>query len=183
MQTIDFDKLGTGAAKHQTLSVRVKFPEAFDFPDFDVKTMKKGLREIGQRIAKISRQKVSTKGVSEPGEYPGRTSGTLRRAIRRDVSKSGFSVTVKTKKTRAMNDVFYPAFVFYGHRGPKTRNERDNVGHKTTDGEKVAGPRLNWITDAVEEYGTHRIIANLNELMDTAIIPKLIRFEKGGEHL
>lgn len=56
---------------------------------------------------------------------------------------------VRPTKTSKMR-VFYPAFVVYGHRGPRT--DSDNQQSKKRKGNKVALPRENFIAVVAEEY-------------------------------
>lgn len=158
------------------LNLEITFPNGFKYPDFDIKTLKKGLRKNGSLVAKEAKRLVSKKGVSEPGEYPGRQSGALRRSIKAKVSRPGYTVTVKPYKIPAMGEHFYPAYVYYGHRKPKVRTAKDDRDHRKTVGEKVAQPRANFVIDAGNNVGKGLLFKNLTGLMNEALAAKEIRF-------
>lgn len=130
--------------------LNVKTPDGFKFFDFELKPIKAGLRAVGKEVAKESKKAVSKKAVSKPGEFPGMQSGQLKKAIKYKVSRSGRSVWVVATRTEAMKD-YYPAFVVYGHRAPKT-DSIDQRGKKRK-GKKVAEPRKNYITEIAKNYG------------------------------
>lgn len=158
--------------------VQVQFQKPLSFPDFDTKALKKAHREIGKGLSRIAKRLVSQQGLSRPEENPGRDSGLLRRSIGYRVSRSGFSVTVLNKPNKAMPE-FYPAFVYYGHRGPGTdrdqygRSDRRQQGRKRI-GNKVAKPRNNWIVQSAELYTAQRYGAVMKNVLDQAIKPGVI---------
>jgi hypothetical protein len=152
------------------LNLEITFPTGFKYPDFDIKTLKKGLRENGSVISKEAKGLVSSKGVSEPGGIIGRDTGITRRAIKAKVSRPGFTVTIKPYKTAAMGKDFYPAFTYYGHRAPKTRKASD--ANKKVTGTKVAAPRANYMVEAGEKIGKEKLFTNLSQLMTKALDAK-----------
>lgn len=90
--------------------------------DFDKRAIRKVLRVEGGQIRKIARRLVARRGVSAPGQMPGRASGTLMRAIKVKVGSGGFWAKVAPYKTSEMK-VFYPAYLFYGtSRGLEKRD-------------------------------------------------------------
>lgn len=99
--------------------------------DFRASGVRKSMRKAGRVVTKEARRLVSRRAISGPGEYPGRDSGELRRSIEAKVSRSGFLVNIRHKKTAAM-DAFYPAFLHYGSK------------------ENNLEPRGNYIVDALE---------------------------------
>lgn len=129
--------------------LEVRTPDGFTFWDFEKKVIKSELRKTGNDVAKEARQRISKRAVSKPGEPPGRDSGVMHSSIRVSVRKSGRAVYVRPIKTSKMR-VFYPAFVVYGHRGPRT--DSDNQQSKKRKGNKVALPRENFIAVVAEEY-------------------------------
>nr|DAK90222.1 MAG TPA: Putative head tail adaptor [Caudoviricetes sp.] len=159
------------------LDVEVRFPKGFKYADFDVKTLKSGLRKEGREIARVAKNLVRQKGVSKPDEYPGRDTGVLQKSIKPKPSRPGFSVVIKPWKTDQMGKDFYPAYVYYGHRGPRTRTAADNRRRKKTAGKKVAQPRKNFMVDATKMVGEDRIESNLAHLMDKALAAKEITFK------
>lgn len=155
--------------------ITLRIPKGFKYADFDVKALKKGLRKEGGEIAKEARKLVSKKDVSAPGENPGRDTGTLRKSIKNKVSKSGFTATIKPWKIPAMGEHFYPAYVYYGHRGPKSRTAKDERTHRKTTGEKVAQPRANFMVEATKRVGEAKIETSIAKLMDDALASKEIK--------
>lgn len=90
--------------------------------DFDKRAIKKTLRQEGGHIRKIARRLVGRRGISGPGQMPGRESGTLMRSIKVKVASGGFWAKVAPYKTSEMK-VFYPAFLYYGtSRGLEKRD-------------------------------------------------------------
>ena len=153
------------------LRLGIAFEKPLRYPDFDTKVLKSGLRGIGKEIAKTSRKLVSRRGISRKGDYPAMQTGGLAKAIKYKTSRSGFSVAVKSDPSGM--PVYYPAFVYYGHRGPG-RDSKKQRGTKR-HGRKVAAPRANWIVDAAERYGRYRYMAEMKQIMAQAIKPGLIQ--------
>ncbi|MET3229981.1 UNVERIFIED_ORG: hypothetical protein ABIC54_002166 [Burkholderia sp. 1263] len=85
--------------------------------DFDKKKIRKTMRVLGRDVQKEARRLVARRAISQPGDYPGRDTGTLRRSIKSKVSRSGFLVRIAPQKTAEMGDDFYPAYLWYGTRG------------------------------------------------------------------
>lgn len=129
--------------------LEVRTPDGFTFWDFEKKVIKSALRKTGNEVAKAARQRISKRAVSKPGEPPGRQTGEMKGSIRATVRKSGRAVFIRPTKTKNMR-VFYPAFVVYGHRGPRT--DSDSQQSKKRKGNKVALPRENFIAVVAEEY-------------------------------
>lgn len=125
-------------------------PDGFKFFDFNKKYIKQGLREIAKQITSETKKAVSRKAVSTPGEFPGSETGTLKKAIKYSVSKSGHSAWISTRKTDAMKE-FYPAFVVYGHRGPNTDSSSQHGSKRR--GSKVAPPRANYVVEVASKFG------------------------------
>lgn len=154
----------------QLFRVQATFPDGLKYPDFDVRVLKAGLRKEGREISNRARRLVSVRGVSRPGAMPGLQSGVLRKSIKAKVSRTGFTVKVKPYLTQWMkNGVFYPAFVYYGHRGPKTRTAWDNRRHGKTVGVKVAEPRAAFMIAAADQLGIPKINRDLATLMEAAV--------------
>ena len=82
------------------MAIEFTLDKPINFPQLDNKVIKKGFRSVGREVTKIARKNVSRRGVvSKPGEFPGLHSGQLRKTIKARVSRSGFSVLVKTFPT------------------------------------------------------------------------------------
>lgn len=152
----------------------VKFDGPLKTPDFDRKVMRKHLGKMGREVAKIGRKLVSKKAVSEPGQYPGKDTGTLQKSIKAKVSKSGFSVGIRPYPQYFNGGPYYPAFVYYGHRAPNTETAAEARSHKKRTGKKVAAPRKNFVADAAMFFGKTRYEAEMQALMAEAIRPGLI---------
>ena len=157
------------------------FQEPLKLPDFDKKVLKKGFRKIGQEVRKESRKLVSSRAISRSlsgkSGFPSRRSGLLRKTISYRVSKSGHSVAIGHFNWPKGVE-FYPAFVMYGHRAPKSDmkngvKDKRQKGRKRV-GKKVASPRENWIVAAAERYGESKYLATLSALLDDALKPGLI---------
>ena len=78
--------------------------------DIDVKAFRPKLRLIGRTLVKQARHKVSKVGVSKPGEYPGRQTGKLRKAIKYRLFKSGFGLVLMQGMPDGAEE-FYPSFL------------------------------------------------------------------------
>lgn len=129
------------------LELNVKF-EGFSKIDFDKKKIRKTMRTLGRDVQKEARRLVARRAISGAGEYPGRQTGRLWRAIKYRVSKPGFLVKIMPGKTADMKD-FYPAFLLYGSK------KRD------------LAPRKNYMTDALDNRRSVARGALRNALMDS----------------
>ncbi|BAO88920.1 hypothetical protein [Caballeronia cordobensis] len=129
--------------------------------DFDKKKIRKVMRARGRDIQKEARRLVARRALSQPGDYPGRDSGTLWRSIKSKVSRSGFLVRIAPQKTPEMGKDFYPAFLWYGVR--------------RTAGEEGSGwrvePRKNYMTEALDKRREVSETAIMAALKD-ALIPR-----------
>jgi len=81
--------------------------------DFDQKKVRKAVRRAGADVQKTARRIVNRKGQrSGPGEFPGRRTGGLFRAIKSKM-KGPFVAVIGPRKTAEMDD-YYPAFLASG---------------------------------------------------------------------
>lgn len=82
--------------------------------DFDKKRVRKALNQGGGEVRKAARRLVARRAISNPGEFPGMSSGALMRSIKiyKRGSKGGY-VKIGPTKTAEMT-MFYPAFLYYG---------------------------------------------------------------------
>lgn len=123
--------------------------DGFSRIDFDAKQVRKGMRQIGADVRKHARRLIARRAISGAGEYPGRQSGTLMRAIKAKVSRSGFMVMIRPYKTDEMGKHFYPAYLHYGVR--RYRSAALAKRHKKQpEGPYRLAPRRNFMTDALE---------------------------------
>lgn len=129
------------------LEINVKL-DGFSRIDFDSKKIRKTMRTLGRDVQKEARRLVARRAISGAGEYPGRQTGRLWRAIKYRVSKPGFLVKIMPGKTADMKD-FYPAFLLYGSK------KRD------------LAPRKNYMTDALDNRRSVARGALRNALMDS----------------
>lgn len=129
------------------LEINVKL-DGFSRIDFDKKKIRKTMRTLGRDVQKEARRLVARRAISGAGEYPGRQTGRLWRAIKYRVSKPGFLVKIMPGKTADMKD-FYPAFLLYGSK------KRD------------LAPRKNYMTDALDNRRSVARGALRNALMDS----------------
>lgn len=122
--------------------------ESYGRLDFDKKEIRKTMRQAGRVVQAEGRRLVSKGGPSRRGEYPARRTGRLRRSITYRVSRPGFLVKIEPKKTAAMGDDFYPAYLFYGVRRGAKRG-KSHAKQASTGGWRIA-PRRNFMEDALD---------------------------------
>lgn len=110
------------------VSVEISWADGLSRFDLDKRTIKFAMRAVGRDLkANAARILRSHRGVSQPGDTPGRDTGAYSRSIVAIVSRSGFSVGVsptrkslekasaKAKRKRAISD-FYPAILSAGSK-------------------------------------------------------------------
>ena len=131
--------------------VSVKVDSGFSRFDFDGKKLKPALRRVGNDVRKEARKLISRHAVSAPGDFPGKDSGEMQRSIKVTVARNGYWAAVAPSRTSKM-DVYYPAFVVYGHRAPHTETDASRRVHRKKVGRKVALPRKNFIVTAAERH-------------------------------
>ena len=160
------------------LMFETQLQKPLTYADFDTKVLKKNFRKVGGEVRKIARRLVSKKAISRAGGFPGMDTGLLRKSIQAKVSRSGFSVGIASYPINGM-DVFYPPFVYWGHRGPGS--DRDANGDqdskqtgKRRSGKKVAPARKNYIVEAANRYGQTKYQQVMEKVLVDAIKPGLI---------
>lgn len=132
------------------LEVNVKL-DGFSRIDFDKRKIRKTMQVLGRDVQKEARWLVSRRLISGAGEFPGRDTGALWRAIKYKVSKPGFLVRIQPDKTAEMGPDFYPAFLLYGSK------KRDLAARK------------NYMTTALENRRDVARVALRNALQDSLI--------------
>lgn len=155
------------------LLIQASMPAGLTYPDFDKKALKAQMRKAAPPLVKMAKRLVSHKGVSKGGDMPGMSTGALRKNIRSRVSKSGFSFSVR-EDAKKLNP-FYPAFVYYGHRAPKSETAMEKRLHRKRVGGKVAAPRDNWIFAATEVYAKTQWPEVGRAILDNAIKPATMK--------
>lgn len=126
--------------------------DGFSQVDFDRSKVRKSMRLIGRDVQKEARRLIARRAISNPGDYPGRHTGRMWRAVKYKVSRSGFMVVVRPDKTDDMS-FFYPAVLHYG-------SEKRNIQ-----------ARKNFMTDALDNRQQNARAALHGALQD-ALIPR-----------
>ena len=157
-----------GTKFNQSYFAASVFWEGHSYLDFDRRQIRKAMRAIGADIRKVARKKIARRAVSSAGEAPGKLTGTLQRAVKHRVSKSGLLVSIRPEKTAAMGKDFYPAFLNAGVRqgsamkrlapgeglGVSNRRRRgqraEEKAARAAGGWRIA-PRANYMVEALEE--------------------------------
>jgi hypothetical protein len=157
--------------------------------DYDRKALRRALVKGAAEIRKEARRLVARRAISASGQFPGSSTGALRKAIG-VVSKGsrGGWIKIGVKKTAGMAD-FYPAFLFYGTKGQgKIERLAAGEGHGQSNrrgrGERAAivadrkastgfivAPRANYMTAALEAKGAF-IRDTIRESLKNALIPR-----------
>jgi hypothetical protein len=128
--------------------------------DYNSAPVRKALRQQINPIRDLARALVSSAPTSAPGEYPGKRTGVLRRAIKSKVLRSGLAAVARPEKTPRMGKYYYPAFLLHGVK------KRD--GHAVTPGLK---PRKDYMTDALEQR-TGAATEAIREALQLALVPR-----------
>lgn len=138
-------------------AVEFEFQKPLKFFDLDPKALKPHWRQIGRQINKTIKRELNNRGVSRPGQAPGRRTGKLGKSSKYTVTKRGFSLFIFPKK---VDENFYAPYVIYGHVAPNRAGSGDN---------KVAQPRLNVWDKVVTEYGIKEFPDKAKEMVVDAI--------------
>lgn len=138
-------------SSHPQLETNVTI-SGFSRIDFDGRVVRKSMRVLGRDVQKEARRLIARRAISGAGEYPGRMTGRLWRAVKYKVARSGFMVVVRPNKTSEM-EFFYPAVLHYS-------SEKRNIA-----------ARKNFMTDALENRATPSRAVLRNTLRD-ALIPR-----------
>ncbi|MGJ8619612.1 MAG: hypothetical protein ACSHWN_04715 [Methylophilaceae bacterium] len=104
--------------------------KGFKRVDFEVKNIRKTLRAEASPIRKTARRLISSKRTSDPGDYAGRRTGLLKKAIKLKVARSGMSVAVAPFREGRMRDSkngFYPAFLVYGRKDGSLKPRKNQM--------------------------------------------------------
>ena len=122
--------------------------------DYDKRKIRQVLNQGGAEIRKAARRLVARRGISNPGDFPGRDSGALMRSIKVYMRGTrGGWVKVGPTKTDEMGKYFYPAFLFYG-------SEKRSIA-----------PRGNFMTAALETQ-RESVRSKIRAALPGALVPR-----------
>lgn len=121
--------------------------------DFDKRKIRQVLNQGGADVRKTARRLVSRRGISNPGDFPGKDSGALMRSIKvyKRGSRGGW-IKVGPTKTAEMG-AFYPAFLFYGSE------------------KKGLAKRANYMADALDKE-RENVRGRIRAALPGALIPR-----------
>lgn len=95
--------------------------EGHSLPDFDSRIFKVGLRKAANKVKVGAKRNLARRGVSKPGEFPGKREGVVQASITTRILKGGFTAVVEPKRTAALNErtskkgkAFYPQILIKG---------------------------------------------------------------------
>jgi hypothetical protein len=128
--------------------------------DFDRAPIRKALRLEINQVRNASRRLVSGSSPSAPGEYPGKRSGVLRRAIKSKVLRSGFAAVARPEKTPQMGKDYYPAFLLHGVK--QRRGKPLNPGLK---------PRKDYMVEGLAQRSAEATEA-IREALQNSLVPR-----------
>ena len=125
--------------------------------DFDKRLVNRELLVQGRRVQRTARRLVARKAVSEAGQFPGKQTGALQKAIDlvKPRSKLGFWIKVEptTAKIKRTGKIYYPAILFHGSK------------------KRSIEPRGNYMVAALEANRA-AIRAGLSAMLSVALVPR-----------
>lgn len=157
--------------------------------DYDSRAMRRALIKGAAEVRKAARRLIARRAISAPGEFPGQSSGTLRRSIGviAKGSKGGW-IKIGVRKTAGM-DAFYPAFLFYGVKkmrriaaaapgegvGKSNRRKRGAraalVAERNASTGYIVAPRANYIIAALDSK--RDLVKNIvQDALRNALVPR-----------
>ncbi|WP_295379559.1 hypothetical protein [uncultured Pseudacidovorax sp.] len=89
--------------------------------DYDKREIRRALRLEINKVRDDARSLLSSSSPSAPGEFPGRLTGVLQRAIKSKVLRGGLAAIARPEKTKRMGKDYYPAFLVHGVKQRKGR--------------------------------------------------------------
>lgn len=143
--------------------------DGFDRIDFDRSKVRKSMGKLGRDVQKEARRLIARRAISGAGEYPGKQSGKLWRAVKYKVSRSGFMVVIRPEKTDEM-EYFYPASLHYGIRRYRVAAIAKRHG-KQPEGPYRLAPRKNFMTDALTRRDQN-VRSVLRGALQDSLIPR-----------
>ena len=102
---------------HGTMSLAVSFPEGLLHTDLDRKTVMAGLTDVNKKWRQTAKRLLSSRRISKEGEFPGKRTGRMRRAVKIHRAKKTEKMWVRTQ-VDSFKDVpmWYPAPLTYGRK-------------------------------------------------------------------
>ena len=154
----DFGKLGQSLSKRGTMNDAIEVNATIvghSKIDFDKRIIRRTLLKEGRAVQRLARRMVARKAISKPGEYPGKRTGGLQKAIDVVRGSAGFWVRVEptTAKIKKIRDIWYPAILYYG-------SKKINLE-----------PRRNYMTDALDAR-RDQARAALQDALQQALKPR-----------
>lgn len=157
--------------------------------DYDRKALRRALVKGAAEIRREARRLVARRAISSSGDFPGSSTGTLKRAIGvvSKGSKGGW-IKIGVKKTEGM-DVFYPAFLFYGTKGLGKighlgAGEGKGVSNRRARGDRakliadrnsstgfIVAPRGNYMTAALSSR-QETVKASIQDALKNSLVPR-----------
>lgn len=134
--------------------LHVDFPDAMEIR-FNKARVRRAFVEVGRKLLRDSRRRVSRRAISEAGQSPGFQSGDLAKSIgyyvpRPSSRRPGFMVKVShnSKGEGASKDIpseaFYPAYLYYGVRRGARRTKKHKKGASGGSQWRIT-PRENYL--------------------------------------
>lgn len=114
--------------------------QGYPHADFSPRNVRRAMRRAGADVRKAARRLVARRAISAAGQYPGKQTGELQKAIQARVSRSGWSVRIASYRTAGMErrNAYYPAFLVYGAPSKNLAKRRDYVVEAFEDREPYA---------------------------------------------
>lgn len=102
---------------HGTMSFSMSFPEGLLHADLDRKTVMAGLTDVNKKWRQTAKRLLSSRRVSKEGEFPGKRTGRMRRAVKIHKAKRKDKLWARTQ-VDSFKDVpmWYPAPLTYGRK-------------------------------------------------------------------
>ena len=102
---------------HGTMSFAMSFPEGLLHTDLDRKTVMTGLTDVNKKWRQTAKRLLSSRRISKEGEFPGKRTGRMRRAVKIHKAKRKDKLWVRTQ-VDSFKDVpmWYPAPLTYGRK-------------------------------------------------------------------
>lgn len=128
--------------------------------DYNRAPIRKALRLEINQVRDVARSLVSGASPSAPGEYPGRRTGILKRAIKSKVARSGLAAFARPEKTPRMGKYYYPAFLQHGVK--QRRGKPLNPGLK---------PRKDYMVEGLARRSSAATEA-IRSALQIALVPR-----------
>lgn len=117
--------------------------------DFDRREIRKALRIEGNLVRDVGRSLAGSASPAGPGQFPGRRTGVMQRAIASKTSRDGLAAIVQVRKTKRMGKDFYPAFQVYGVKKRKGKVLNPGLLPRADPVKAALERRRNGATEAI----------------------------------